>query len=67
MKHWRWRDVSEAAECIGGAWRWIELMGLTEQIELEVNTKHRRQSKWSELVRNCQDRMELVWGYFCRM
>jgi hypothetical protein len=53
MKHQRWRDVSEAVECIRGAWRWTEqtdLMELMELMELEVNTKHWRQSKQLELI-----------------
>jgi hypothetical protein len=60
----RWWHASEALECIGRAQRWMELM---ELIEMAVNTKCRRWSKWSELVRTCQNRMVLIWGYFCYM
>jgi hypothetical protein len=48
MKHWRQRDVFEAAACIGGAWRRTELL---ELMEPEVSTKCQRLSKRSELVR----------------
>jgi hypothetical protein len=66
MKHQMQRDVSEVAECIRGAWRWMEQM---EQMELEVNrvSTHQRQSEQLELVRTCWDRMELVHSYFCCM
>jgi hypothetical protein len=30
--------------------RWMEQMELMEKMELEVNTKHQRQSKWLELI-----------------
>jgi hypothetical protein len=48
-------------------WRSTEMDGADVQMELEVNTKCQMQSKQSELVRTCQDRMELVQGYFCCM
>jgi hypothetical protein len=72
----RQRHASEALECIERAQRWMELtelieltelMELMELMEPAVNTKYQRQSKQSELVRTCLDRMVLVWGYFCCM
>jgi hypothetical protein len=73
MKHQRQRDVSEAAECIGSAWRWteqteqMEQTKQMEQTELELNrvSTYQRWSEQLELVRTHQDRTELVWGYFC--
>jgi hypothetical protein len=46
--HWKHWYALEALECIGRAQRQTELMELTDPA---VNTKCRRQSKQSELVR----------------
>jgi hypothetical protein len=60
-------EAVEAEGCIGGIvmhWKSTEVDGADGAgSEYKVSEA----VKWSELVRACQDRLVLVWGYSCCM